>query len=137
MKAEKQQLTKAKEDFWSKENEWEMQATAQQDSMDVGDSILKEANAILQNAMKNKDFKEVSFAQAIIEAVQKRISNANAVMQQAREKQRSVSKRKQVILNKHLFVRAQQAKIFLLTEVHKIKSVQCATTGTCVSVQFS
>ena len=86
MKAQKQQLNKAKEDLWSKENESERQATAQQDSMDVGDSILKEANAILQNAMKNKDFKEISVAQAKIEAVQKRISNANAVMQQTRKK---------------------------------------------------
>lgn len=44
--------------------------------------------------MKKKDFKEVSVAQAMIEAAQKKISKANTVMQQTREKQRSVLKRK-------------------------------------------
>jgi len=44
--------------------------------------------------MKKKDFKEVSVAQAMIEAAQKKISKAYTVMQQRREKQRSVLKRK-------------------------------------------
>ena len=51
MEAQKQQLNKEK-----KESE-------RQDSMEVGDTILKEANAKLQAALKNKDFKEVSVAQ--------------------------------------------------------------------------
>lgn len=44
--------------------------------------------------MKKKDFKEVSVAQAMIEAAQKKISKGNTVVQQTREKQRSVLKRK-------------------------------------------
>ena len=60
--------------------------------------------------MKNKDFKEVFVAQAMIEAAQANISNANTVMQETREKQRSLSKQRQNN-NKHLFVTAQQAKI--------------------------
>ena len=46
MEAQKQQLNKEKKE-----------------SMEVGDTILKEANAKLQAALKNKDFKEVSVAQ--------------------------------------------------------------------------
>lgn len=42
--------------------------------------------------MKNKDFKEVSVAQAMIETAQKKITGANTAMQQTREKQKSVSK---------------------------------------------
>lgn len=41
---------------------------AQKDSMEVGNTILKEANAKLQAALKKWDFKEVSVAQAMIEA---------------------------------------------------------------------
>ena len=95
MEAQKQQLSK-------EEKELERQERAQQDSMKVGDTILKEANAKLQAALKNKDFKEVSVAQAMIEAAHKKISTANTGMQQAREQQRSVSKRKLSIINTFL-----------------------------------
>ena len=91
MEAQKQQLVKDKKDLQSKEKELERQETTQQDSMEVGDTILKEANTKLRAAMKNKDFKEVSVAQAMIEAAQKKISSANKGMQQTREQQRSIS----------------------------------------------
>lgn len=54
----------------------------QQDSLEVGDAILKEANAKLKAALKNQDFKdsEVSVVQAMIEAAQKKISTANTGM---------------------------------------------------------
>ena len=65
--------------------------------------ILKEANAKLQAAFKNQDFKEVSVAEAMIEAAQKKISTANTGMQQATEQRsRSVSKTKQSIINTFL-----------------------------------
>ena len=70
--------------------------------MEVGDTILKEANAKLRAAVRNKDFKEVSVAQAMIEAAEKKISSANKAMQQTREQQQSVSKRKQTIINTFL-----------------------------------
>ena len=50
--------------------------------MEVGDTILNEANAKLRAAVRNKDFKEVSVAQAMIEAAEKKISSANKAMQQ-------------------------------------------------------
>ena len=47
---------------------------------------LKETNAkLLQAALKNKDLKEVSVAQAMTEAAQKKIITSNTGMQQARE----------------------------------------------------
>ena len=68
MEAQKQRFAKEKEDLQSKEKQLERQETAQQDSMEVGDAILKDANEKLQAALKNKDFKEVSIAQVMIEA---------------------------------------------------------------------
>ena len=70
--------------------------------MEDGDTILKEPNAKLRAAVRNKDFKEVSVAQAMIEASEKKISSANKAMQQTREQQQSVSKRRQTIINTFL-----------------------------------
>lgn len=62
MEAQKQQLAKEKKDLNSKEKELERQEAAQQECMEVGVTILKEANAKLRDAMRNKDFKELSVA---------------------------------------------------------------------------
>ena len=102
MEAQKQQLSKEKEDLQSEEKELERKDRAQQDSMEVGDTILKEANAKLQAALKNKNFKELSVAQAMIEAAQKKISTTNTGMQRARGQRISVSKRKQSVINTFL-----------------------------------
>ena len=99
METQKQKLAKEKEDLQSKEKQLERQETAQQDSMEVGDAILKDANEKLQAALKNKDFKEVSVAQAMIEAAQKKIRSAKTRLQQTREQQKSLSKRKQSIID--------------------------------------
>ena len=107
MEAQKQQLAKEKKDLNSKEKELERQEAAQQECMEVGDTILKEANAKLRAAVRKKDFKEVSVAQAMIEDAEKKISSANKAMQQTREQQQSVSKRKQTIINTFL---SQQVK---------------------------
>ena len=82
MEAQKQQLAQEKKDLNSKEKELKRQEAAQQECMEVGDTILKEANAQLRVAVGNKDFKEVSVAQAMIEAAEKKISSANKAMQQ-------------------------------------------------------
>ena len=63
MEAQEQRLAKEKKDLNSKEKELERQEAAQQECMEVGDTILKEANAKLRAAERNKDFKEVSVAQ--------------------------------------------------------------------------
>ena len=102
MEAQKQQLAKEKKDLNSKAKEFERQEAAQQECMEVGDTILKEANAKLRAAMRNKDFKEVSVAQAMIEAAEKKISSANKAMQQTREQQQSVTKQRQTIINNFL-----------------------------------
>ena len=66
--------------------------------MEIGDTISKEANTKLLAAMKNKGFKELSSAQAMIEAGQKKISSGNTRMQQTSEQQKSISKRKQSMI---------------------------------------
>ena len=67
--------------------------------MEFGDSILNDANSRLQAALRNKDFKEVSVAQALLEAAQKKISEIHKDMQKTKEQQRSVAKRKQSMLD--------------------------------------
>ena len=67
--------------------------------MEVGNSILNDANSRLQADLRNKDFKEVSVAQALLEAAQKKISEIHKDMQKTKEQQRSVAKRKQSILD--------------------------------------
>ena len=51
--------------------------------MEVGEAVLEEASAKLQAAWKNRDFKEGSVAQAIIEAAHifVRISEVNTGLQ--------------------------------------------------------
>ena len=102
MEAQKQQLAKEKKDLNSKEKELERQEAAQEECMEAGDTIWDEANAKLRAAVRNKDFKEVSVVQAIIEAAEKKISGSSKAMQQTREQQQSVSKRKQTIINNFL-----------------------------------
>ena len=108
MEAQKQQLAKEKKDLKSKEKQLERQEAAQQECMEDGNAILKEPNAKLRAAMRHKDFKEVSVAQAMIEASEK-ISSANKAMQQTREQQQSFKTKADH--HKHLSVTAQQAKI--------------------------
>ena len=105
VEAQKRQLRREKKDLQCKERELERKERAQQDSMEVGDAILNEANAKLQAALKNQDFKEVSVAEAMTEAAQKKISTANTGMQQAQEQRRSISKTKESIIK--TFITAQ------------------------------
>ena len=69
MEGQKQPLAK---DFQSKEKALEKHKTVQQGRMEVGKAIFKEANVKLAAAMKNKGFKAVSVAQAMIKVAQKR-----------------------------------------------------------------
>ena len=70
--------------------------------MEVGDSILNDTDSRLQADLRNKDFKEVSVAQALLEAAQKKISEIHKDMQKTKEQQRSVAKRKQSMLDTFL-----------------------------------
>ena len=57
----------------------ERQKTVQQDGMEIGEAVLKEASLKLQAALKKKDFKEGPVAQAIIEAARKNIRSEDRV----------------------------------------------------------
>ena len=63
----------------SKAKQLERQESVHRDSMEVGGAFLKEACEKLQAAFKNKDFKEGSVAQAIIEAAHKNIKSEDRV----------------------------------------------------------
>ena len=65
------------------------------EELEIGTSILTEANQKLKNALKNKDYKAASIAQALIESAEEKVSNAKNLMSNTREKQISFK-----ILNK-------------------------------------
>ena len=54
--AQKRRLSREKKDLRCEEKELESKERAQQYSMEVGDAILKDANAKLQVALKKNDF---------------------------------------------------------------------------------
>ena len=62
-KEAQKQLTLQREQALQMEAQKQQLNKERQASMEVGDTILKEANAKLQAALKKKDFKEVSVAQ--------------------------------------------------------------------------
>ena len=91
MEARKWRLSK--EDLQCEEKELEGKRELSKIAWKLGMPSWKK-HAKLQAALKNKNFKEVSVAQAMIEGAQTKISTTNTGMQQAREQQRSVSKKK-------------------------------------------
>ena len=76
--------------------------------MEVENAIFKEANVKLPAAMKNKDFKEISVAQAMIEAAQKRSAVLTLVCRKGAAKTSFKTKAK---YNKH----SQASPHFLLS----------------------
>ena len=100
MEAQKQQLAKEKKDLKSKEKQLERQEAAQQECMEDGNAILKEPNAKLRAAMRHKDFKEVSVAQAMIEALERSVVLTKRCSRQGSNS--SLSKRRQTIINTFL-----------------------------------
>ena len=65
------------------------------EELEIGTSILTEANQKLKNALKNKDYKAASIAQALIESAEEKVLNAKNLMSDTREKQIKLQKRKQ------------------------------------------
>ena len=65
------------------------------EELEVRTSILTKANQKLKNALKNKDYKAASIAQALIESAEEKVSNAKNLMSDTREKQIKLQKRKQ------------------------------------------
>ena len=67
----------------------------QTEELEIRTSILTEANQKLKDALKNKDYKAASIAQALIESAEEKVSNAKNLMSDTREKQIKLQKRKQ------------------------------------------
>ena len=68
-----------KTDLQSNDKWLERHETVQQDGMEIGQAVLKEASEKLQPALKNKDFKEGPVAQAITEAAHKNIGSEDTL----------------------------------------------------------
>ena len=94
MEAQKLQLSREKKDLQCKEKELERKGRAQQDSMEVGDTILKKHMQNCKQPCRIRILKRYLLLKPVIEAAQKKICTTNTGMQQAREQRRSVSKRK-------------------------------------------
>ena len=83
----------------SKDKELEKMVNDQEEEMEVGNTILKDASKKLQSAIKNKHFREMSVAQAMIEAAEAIIDSAREELNQTRKQQQNLSKRKQTIID--------------------------------------
>ena len=77
----------------SKDKELEKMVNDQEEEMEVGNTFLKDASKKLQSAIKNKNFnREMSVAQAMIEAAEARIDSARKELNQMRKQQQKASK---------------------------------------------
>ena len=63
--------------------------------LEIGTFILTEANQEIKSALKNKDYKAASIAQALIKSSEKKVSNVSNLMSDMREKHIKLQKRKQ------------------------------------------
>ena len=62
------------------------------EELEIGTSILTEANEKLNNTLKNKDCNAASIAQALIESAEEKVLNAKNLMSDTREKSNQTSK---------------------------------------------
>ena len=67
--------------------------------MDVGTQLFKEANEKLKAALKAKDLKQVAVAQAMLDSAQKTIDGANMKMNETRNEQHVVAKKRQSMMD--------------------------------------
>ena len=66
---------------------------------DVGTQLFKEANEKLKAALKAKDLKQVAVAQAILDSGQTTIDGANMKMNETRNEQHVVAKKRQSMMD--------------------------------------
>ena len=71
------------------------------EELEIGTSILTEANEKLNNTLKNKDCNAASIAQALIESAEEKVLNAKNLMSDTREKQIKLQKRKQNMIDNY------------------------------------
>ena len=96
------QRSREKKDLQYEEKPLERKERAQQDtcSIEVGDAILKEANEKLQAALKNKGFRGICCSSQWLKLLKRRsIQLTQGYSRQGSNEDRSVSKRKQSIIN--------------------------------------
>ena len=78
--------------FCFREKKLQPQEKEHTEELEIGASILTEANQKLNNALKNQDYKAASIAQALIDSAQGKVCNAKNVMSDTREKQIKLQK---------------------------------------------
>ena len=71
------------------------------EEIEIGTSILIEANQKLNNTLKNKDYKAARIAQALIKSAEEKVSNAKNLISNTREKQIKLQKRKQNMIDNY------------------------------------
>ena len=82
----------------------------QTEELKIRTSILTEANQKLKDALKNKDYKAASIAQALIESAEEKVSNAKNLMSDTREKQIKLQKRKQNMVDSYFSATKKKKK---------------------------
>ena len=80
------------------------------EEVEIGTSILIEANQKLKNVLKNKDYKAASIAQALIESAEEKVSNAKNLMSDTREKQIKLQRRKQNMVDNYFSAAKKKKK---------------------------
>ena len=80
------------------------------EELEIGTSILTEANQKLKNALKNKDYKAASIAQALIESAEEKVLNAKNLMFNPREIQIRLQKRKQNMVDNYFSAAKKKKK---------------------------
>ena len=80
------------------------------EELEVRTSILTKANQKLKNALKNKDYKAASIAQALIESAEEKVLNAKNLMFNPREIQIRLQKRKQNMVDNYFSAAKKKKK---------------------------
>ena len=67
--------------------------------LEIGTFILTEANQKLKSALKNKDYKAASIAQALIKSSEKKVSNVSNLMSDMREHIKLQKRKQNMVYN--------------------------------------
>ena len=93
-----------------REKKLQSQEKEHTEELEIGTSILSEANQKLKNALKNKNYKAASIAQALIESVEVKVSIAKNLMSDTIEKQIKLKKRKQNMVGNYFSAAKKKKK---------------------------
>ena len=96
--------------FCFREKKLQSREKEQTEELEIRTSILTEANQKLKDALKNKDYKAASIAQALIESAEEKVSNARNLMSDTREKQIKLQKRKQNMVDSYFSATKKKKK---------------------------